>query len=112
MPSPILLVGNPTAQSGKNQERIDQALALFADGGVKPDFFSTLPGGKTIDAVRQHLDAHTYEVVVAMGGDGTFREVGAGILASTKATSIAYRPPSRPRSAPAWQRCLPHSRRS
>jgi diacylglycerol kinase family enzyme len=77
-----LLVGNPTAQSGKNAERIEQALALFERAGTKATSFSTLPRGETIAALAAHLLAHpsTYDAVVAMGGDGTFREVGAAIL--------------------------------
>ena len=40
-----LLVGNPTAQSGKNRERLDRALALMNDAGVAADLLPTLPGG-------------------------------------------------------------------
>ena len=36
-----LLVGNPTAQSGKNRERIDEALNLLANVGIDADFTGT-----------------------------------------------------------------------
>jgi diacylglycerol kinase family enzyme len=85
-----LLVGNPTAQSGKNQERIDQALELISDAGIAADFLSTLPGGKTIAAVRAALEAKPYAVVVAMGGDGTFREVAAGLYTSARREEVAF----------------------
>ncbi len=77
-----LLVGNPTAQSGKNVERIDQALSLFAKAGATATLFSTLPEGATIAALAAHLGGapQAYTAVVAMGGDGTFREVGAALL--------------------------------
>ncbi len=83
-----LLVGNPTAQSGKNRERIDEALLLMKGAGIAADLLPTLPGGKTIGAVRDALDAGTYRVVIAMGGDGTFREVdpvtaGRAVLSAT-----------------------------
>jgi diacylglycerol kinase family enzyme len=77
-----LLVGNPTAQSGKNQERIEEALALLAAAGLATEFLPTLPGGKTIAAVQGALDAGRYRTIIAMGGDGTFREVAAGLFTS------------------------------
>lgn len=83
-----LLVGNPTAQSGKNQERIDRALELLADAGIDVEFLSTLPDGKTIAAVQAALDAGRYRTVIAMGGDGTFREVAAGLFTSTQREQV------------------------
>ena len=89
-----LLVGNPTAQSGKNRERIQRALALLADAGLESDLLPTLPGGKTIEAVRTRLEAGAYRTVIAMGGDGTFREVAAGLYTSRRRehTSLAMLP--------------------
>jgi diacylglycerol kinase family enzyme len=84
-----LLVGNPTAQSGKNQERIDRALSLLADAGVSAELLPTLPGGRTVAAVREALDRGRYRVVIAMGGDGTFREVGAGLHTSQVREDVA-----------------------
>ena len=84
-----LLVGNPTAQSGKNQERIDHVLALMKEAGVAADLLPTLPAGKTIGAVRDALEGGAYRVVIAMGGDGTFREVGAGLYTSTRRDEVA-----------------------
>ena len=84
-----LLVGNPTAQSGKNQERIERALALMKDTGIETDLLPTLPGGKTIEAVRTALEAGSYRVVIAMGGDGTFREVAAGLYTSQRREEVA-----------------------
>jgi diacylglycerol kinase family enzyme len=84
-----LLVGNPTAQSGKNQERIDRALALMKDAGLETDLLPTLPEGKTIGAVRAALEASSYHAVIAMGGDGTFREVAAGLYTSQRREDVA-----------------------
>ena len=84
-----LVVGNPTAQSGKNRERIDAALGLMKDAGIVADLLPTLPGGKTIAAVRDALDAGPYRAVVAMGGDGTFREVAAGLYTSARREDVA-----------------------
>jgi len=38
-----LLVGNPTAQSGKNQTRIDEALLLLKDAGIAADLLPHAP---------------------------------------------------------------------
>ena len=85
-----LLVGNPTAQSGKNAERIARARAWLEAQGVACDFLPTLPDGRTVDAVTRALDAeHAFRTVIAMGGDGTFREVGAGLLESTRRDDVA-----------------------
>lgn len=84
-----LLVANPTAQSGRNRERIDQALLLMKERGIVADFLPTLPEGKTVAAVRDALDGGPYRTVVAMGGDGTFREVGAGLYTSKRREDVA-----------------------
>lgn len=85
----VLLVGNPTAQSGKNRERIEQALKAFAARGATANLLPTLPGGKTVGAVRDALDAEPWDVVAAMGGDGTFREVAAGLFTSRRRGEVA-----------------------
>jgi diacylglycerol kinase family enzyme len=84
-----LLVGNPTAQSGKNQERIDRALELMKAAGIQADLLPTLPAGKTVAAVRDALDGGAYRVAIAMGGDGTFREVAAGLYTSKRREDVA-----------------------
>ena len=89
MPRAHLLVGNPTAQSGKNAERIEKACALLASSGIECDFLPTEPDARTIPAVTAALDRGPYSTVVYMGGDGTFREVAAGLLASTRAGEVA-----------------------
>jgi diacylglycerol kinase family enzyme len=85
-----LLVGNPTAQSGKNQERIDRALALLRDAKLAATLLPTLPRGGTVRAVREALEADpSVRVVIAMGGDGTFREVAAGLFTSGARERVA-----------------------
>jgi diacylglycerol kinase family enzyme len=84
-----LLVGNPTAQSGKNAVRIDRAKAAIIASGATCDLLDTLPGGATVPAVARALDDGGYGVVIAMGGDGTFREVASGVLESKRAADVA-----------------------
>jgi diacylglycerol kinase family enzyme len=84
-----LLVGNPTAQSGMNKERIELALRELEGRGIRAELLHTLPGGATIGAVRAALDAGSHSVVIAMGGDGTFREVAAGLVQSERSAEVA-----------------------
>lgn len=85
-----LLVGNPTAQSGKNQERIDRVLALLKAAGLDSRLLPTLPHGGTVRAVKDALEGDAdLRVVIAMGGDGTFREVAAGLYQSSARERVA-----------------------
>lgn len=84
-----LLVANPTAQSGKAQKHIDEALTILKQAGLAADFVATLPQGKTVSAVREALLAGSYRVVIAMGGDGTFREIAAGLYTSGRQEDVA-----------------------
>jgi diacylglycerol kinase family enzyme len=84
-----LLVGNATAQSGKNQGRIDRARAYLERASVPCDFLPTEPLGKTTAAVARAIESNAYQCVIAMGGDGTFREVAAGILDSSRKDDVA-----------------------
>jgi diacylglycerol kinase family enzyme len=70
-------------------ERIEQARAWLGAHGIACDWLATLPEGKTIAAVTRALDEGAARVVIAMGGDGTFREVAAGLLASQRRDEVA-----------------------
>ena len=84
-----LLVANPTAQSGKNEERVTVALSLLRARGIDVDLLPTLPHGKTIPEVARALDEGSHRVVIAMGGDGTFREVASGLCESRRREDVA-----------------------
>lgn len=84
-----LLVANPTAQSGRNAVRVARAEALLASAGVACELLPTLPGGRTVGAVREALDRGGYGCVITMGGDGTFREVAAGLLDCARREEVA-----------------------
>jgi diacylglycerol kinase family enzyme len=84
-----LLIGNPSAQSGKNAERIERARQWLSQAGIACDFLATVPGGQTIDVVRGAVEQGDFHCVIYMGGDGTFREVASGILASTRKDDVA-----------------------
>jgi len=84
----MLLVGNPTAQSGKNAERIEEARRLLLAAGLAHDFVSTAPGGATVGKVAEALRTGRYHTAIYMGGDGTFAEVAKGIIASGRAEEV------------------------
>jgi diacylglycerol kinase family enzyme len=88
-PPRVLLVANPTAQSGRNAERIASARSLLDAAGLAHALLPTLPAGGTIAAVRDALLAGPWTMVVAMGGDGTFSEVARGLHASGRAEQVA-----------------------
>ncbi len=83
-----LLVGNPTAQSGKNAARIERVRALLDAHAVPHRFLATLPAGATVAAVAEATRDPAVSVVIAMGGDGTFAEVAKGLLDSGRAEQV------------------------
>jgi len=84
-----LLVANPTAQSGRNAARIDAALRLLHSAGIYARVLPTESGGRTTQAVREALETEPYRCVIAMGGDGTFREAAQGLLESARHEEVA-----------------------
>jgi diacylglycerol kinase family enzyme len=87
-----LLVGNPTAQSGKNAARIERARERLVEEGVAHEFVATAPGGKTVGIVAEALRSGRYETAIYMGGDGTFAEVAKGILQSGRDVRLGMLP--------------------
>jgi diacylglycerol kinase family enzyme len=83
------LFGNPTAQSGKNAERIARAKELLEASGLTVRVVPTEPERRTIDVVRSSVEEPDVRVVIAMGGDGTFREVAAGLYRSQARDRVA-----------------------
>lgn len=78
-----LLVGNPTAQSGKAAGYIERALAGLKERGVEARLLPTEPAGRTVGLVTRAVEAERPDVVIYLGGDGTFNEVARGLLAAS-----------------------------
>jgi diacylglycerol kinase family enzyme len=87
-PPRTLLVANPTAQSGKNAERIERARAFLDASGIEHVFEPTRPEGETVDAVAELLRKEPFGTVIYMGGDGTFAEVAKAIIASGRTDHV------------------------
>lgn len=81
-PMTFLLVGNPTARSGRAAEHLERAATLIVERGTACERLDTEPEGRTVQLVRDAVTSLSPTVVVTFGGDGTFNEVAQGILAS------------------------------
>jgi diacylglycerol kinase family enzyme len=89
----VLLVANPTAQSGKAGPRIQASRDAMRSRGWSAQLLETLPEGRTVAALAEHLDAHEdVEVVVYLGGDGTFAEVAKGLLGARRRRKLGMLP--------------------
>jgi diacylglycerol kinase family enzyme len=92
MPTHVLLVGNPTAQTGRAAARIDAALAAMQDRGWGARLLPTEPEGRTVAAVARAVDEGPWEIVVYLGGDGTFAEVAKGLLCASRSVPMGMLP--------------------
>jgi len=81
-----LLVANPTAQSGRARERIDEALSAMRGAGMNVELCTTEPDRRTVTKVSDRLQRGGVDVVVYLGGDGTFHEVATGMLSASETT--------------------------
>jgi diacylglycerol kinase family enzyme len=86
--SRLLLIANPTAQSGNNAALIERARQALDASSLVHDFQPTLPDGATVEVVAGLLSTSRYRIAVSMGGDGTFAEVAKAILKSGRAKKL------------------------
>ncbi len=77
-----LLFGNPSAQSGRAEAAIEAAVAALRAGGIETAVVPTEPAGRTPALVAKEIAAQRPDLVLELGGDGTFNEVARGVLAS------------------------------
>lgn len=86
----LLLIMNPCSGLKVGKRHLADILALFCEAGYIPTVFITSgpQHGKRLAAT--HAAAH--DLVVCMGGDGTFNEVVAGVTESGSHTPIGYIP--------------------
>ncbi len=81
-----LLVANPTAQSGRASLRIDEAWAVMRAAGLSVEVCTTEPERRTVRKVSERVRRGGIDVVVYLGGDGTFHEVATGLLLASEIT--------------------------
>ncbi len=84
----LIIVANPSAQTGRNVERIDRVGKLLAARGISHELVETEPAGRTVAKVAAVLRESPATTVVSMGGDGTFAEVARAIFLSERAEDV------------------------
>lgn len=76
----VLVLFNPTAQSGKAKDKWDEIQAACQSLGVEIKRFNTLPGGRTRDLVAGWVKEKRFDLMIGVGGDGTLTEIIQGIM--------------------------------
>lgn len=80
------LIANPAAGRGRTNAAVLKAAQLFKAKGALFDLEMTTAPKQAAEIVRRSLDA--FDVIVAMGGDGTVNEIVPGMLFSAKPLGI------------------------
>ncbi|MSU23112.1 MAG: hypothetical protein EXS32_04730 [Opitutus sp.] len=83
-----LLIYNPAAGSGRQRARLQNLLGLLRDGGIATEAIATHHPGHATTLARDAATVRSVDVVFAHGGDGTIREVAAGLLGSSVALGV------------------------
>ncbi len=86
----LLLIMNPCAGTKKANKYLTDILMLFAGHGYNNTVYLTEGTGDAKEYAKEH--AQNFDLVVAIGGDGTFNEVVSGVLKSGAGVEIGYIP--------------------
>lgn len=81
---------NPCAGTKKANKYLTDILVLFGKNGYNSTVYLTEAAGDAKKYAKQN--AKNFDLVVAIGGDGTFNEVVAGVLKSGADVEIGYIP--------------------
>ena len=73
------LIYNPTSRQGKSKRDFNKINSILMNRGVDFDYILTSKKDEAIDLSRR-VDITEYDVVVAVGGDGTVCEVITGLM--------------------------------
>ncbi len=86
----LLLIINPYAGQKTGKKHLADILELFCTAGYLPTVCMTTGTGSACTLAREH--AADYDLIVCVGGDGTFNETVSGLLASKADIPIGYIP--------------------
>lgn len=86
----LLLILNPISGKKVGKRYLSDVVEQFCRAGYIPTVFVTTERNNARDVVRTHGGAA--DLVVCLGGDGTFNEVVAGLLDGGHATPMGYIP--------------------
>lgn len=86
----LLLIMNPYAGQKSGKRYLADILELFCKEAYIPTVFMTTGAGNGYALAKTHTAAH--DLVVCVGGDGTFNEVVSGVIDSGADVPIGYIP--------------------
>lgn len=86
----LLLIMNPAAGTKKANPHLPEILSVFGRAGYACLCFMTQKRGDGTSLAAQY--AAQVELIVCIGGDGTFNEVISGVVSAGAATPIGYIP--------------------
>ena len=81
---------NPCAGTKKANKYLTDILVLFGKNGYNTSVYLTEAAGDAKQIAKEN--AQNFDLIVAIGGDGTFNEVVAGVLKSGADVEIGYIP--------------------
>lgn len=89
-PKKLLMLVNPRAGRSKSRSPLFEAASIFSDAGYLLSIHqTTAPGDAAETAAREGAD---YDLVVAVGGDGTLNETITGLLRLEQPPLLGYLP--------------------
>jgi diacylglycerol kinase (ATP) len=89
--SRVFVVVNPQAGRGRGARLLEPVLSALAAGGAPPPHaLSVAPGDET--RLAERAAGEGFEAVVAVGGDGTWSNVAAGLLRAGRGTRLGLVP--------------------
>ncbi len=85
----LLLTVNPVAGKGRGKTKLFEATDIFTKNGYRVTVLPTAPKG-TENIISN--EAGNFDLVVAIGGDGTLNSVASGIIKSESNVPMGYIP--------------------
>lgn len=77
------LIYNPTSRQGKSRRNFGKAISILKNKGANFDYILTSKKDEAIN-LSKRVDKTKYDVVVAVGGDGTICEVITGLMSKSE----------------------------
>lgn len=84
----MLIIANPCSGKGKSKKIAPKALCAFQDAGFNATLKYTSKRGDAINFASEM----GYDIVVAIGGDGTLNETISGVVATNNNVVVGYIP--------------------
>ena len=86
----LLMIVNPRAGKSKSHGPLFDAAAVLSQAGYLLSIHNTTGPGDAAETARR--EAENYDLIVAVGGDGTLNEVASGLITLKKPPLLGYLP--------------------